>query len=804
MFDILGTLVARRWIAVLVGWAVVAGLIHAVAPRWDDVAYDGDLAFLPKTMPSVQGEKLFREAFPEALAKSQVILVIARTDGPLGDQDYQIADRLVNEFTPQDPTKGEILEVLSHQTELIGKKLVSPVGPRGQAVLVILQLRNEFMAVNNAYLVIDIQQKLNSLANEPGFPAGLRLGITGSTAIGSDIFLSGQESIRNTEYMTVFLVVMTLLLVYRAPGLVIIPLITIGVSLVVSTEVAAGLSQLSERLDFLHFKIFTTTRIFVVVILFGAGTDFCLFLISRYKEELQRGQEPAEAIASALGRVGGAIAASAMTTVLGLGVMAFSEFGKFRDSGPVIAICLLVALGACLTLAPAILRMCGQAVFWPWGVRPSRGTLDKLTRLGNEEESAADTIVLFGLWNALSRQIVKRPGLILLGSLAILLPLAWHGLSVKATYDMLGNLQPDRPSVQGTQLLYDYFSQGESGPITVLAYDEKGGIDTSAAQKQRIAKLAQSLYDLEHRDSHGELVRPIVSVRSLVEPLGDRPKKRGLMGSLRKNAIRSQQATKNVYLATAPQYAGKVTRLDLVTSYDPFSREAMRFQETLNAHLQALTESPESGWQGARFYCIGSTASICDLRTVTSRDLVLIQRLVTAAVLVVLIVILRRPLVSLYLILSVLLGYFVTLGGVDLYFHWLIGPTYGGLDWTVPVFLFVILVAVGEDYNIYLITRVYEEQRRLGPVEGLRVALMRTGGIITSCGVIMAGTFASMLAGTLQAVTELGLALSAGVLLDTFVIRTILVPTFLVLWNRVTPPMPLTPKPDAPSPATQG
>jgi RND superfamily putative drug exporter len=775
VFERLGPFISRHGGPIVAFWVLLAVSLHLVAPRWQDVACDGDMAYLPANLPSVEGERLLARAFPGEKAKSEFAVVVERRDGPLTMDDLLWSDSLADRFR-QRQSDLPIVDVWNRNTEVIGEKLLSRVSKNGQATVTLLNIKNEFMATANLRLLKEVQPVLDEARRTA--PEGLNVGITGSAAIGGDMLRSTAESIQNTELTTVALVVVILLLVYRAPLLVLIPLLTIGAAFFVATDTLALLTQVS-RLDgfgWWNFKIFTTTKIFIVVILFGSGTDFCLFLISRYKEELERGLGRPEAVAEAIGRVGEALVGSAMTTICGLGMMFFADFGKFRNSGPAIALCLAITLVACLTLAPALLRATGRAVFWPLATGEPRSA-------GIQRDEQRDPGVN-RFWDWASRVIIKRPGLILVASIALLTPFAYHGLSPQITYDFLSELADRSPSVLGTHMARRHFPAGEMAPLTMLVLQEDAHFDTPAGTRN-IARLTKQLYDLEG----------IGGVSSIAEPLGDRPGYFQPFSARGRNKLAAlkHKITKARFLTQEPDLVGDVARFELVLRDDPFSPQAIETLNQVERYLAHLQDEPTSPWRHAKFTFGGTTAGIRDLAQVTQSDQRLIEQLVVLSVLAVLIILLRQPLVCCYLIVSVLFSYFVTIGATQLYFSWLYGATYAGLDWKVPLFLFVILIAVGEDYNIYLVTRVFEEQERYGPIAGLRRAVARTGGIITSCGVIMAGTFISMTTGTLRGMLELGFALSLGVMLDTCIVRPILVPAFIVLCEHAWPRQPTAP-----------
>ena len=688
--------------------------------------------------------RLSAQAFPEDQAKSQIVVVFARRDAQLSVDDRELAYQTAQQFLElAEPT---VVDVWTEKTPVVGSLLQSP---SGRAVRIVVRLTNEFMATDNIRLLGLAEQIADDARRKA--PTELRIGISGVAAIGGDMLTAAAASVSNTHRTTILLVTLVLIAIYRSPWLVLIPLLTIGVAVSCSMDLLAILAQLSlDHPDrWPTIRVFTTTKIFVIVLLFGAGTDYCLFLTARFRELLTQGLGHDAALPKALERVGIALIASALTTIVGLAMMGWAEFGKFTYSGPAIAICLAVTLLASLTLVPALLAT----------------RLGKLVSRQPDDDGST-------FWRAAADLVLRRPATVLVASLLVSLPLAWIGWSVDVTYDLLSELPATRTTRQGTELLRQHFPPGEIGPLVVLMKHPQGGLDTIDGEF-RIAELAKPLDELPG----------VVKVRSLYRPMGSPPGSVSVFSGdgLVELAAKGSPITKAAFVSQAEPLAGKVTRLFLVLRDEPFSDEAVETCDAVEQTLQRICRDAESSWHESTFELIGPTAGIRDLERVTTADRQRIQLLVAGAVLLVIVVLLRRPVVCCYLIATVILSYLVTIGASDLLFGVLRGEEYAGLDWKVPLFLFVILVAVGQDYNIYLVSRVLQEQRDHGNREGLRRALVRTGGIITSCGVIMAGTFVSMLTAEMNGMVELGFALTLGILLDTFVVRTILVPAFLAL-----------------------
>ncbi|MBW3543464.1 MAG: MMPL family transporter, partial [Planctomycetes bacterium] len=757
----------------------------AVVRDWHADVFKSESDPDPQTSVSTSLEARVRRRFEVAGLQARIPPELADRleSGGLSVRDWRLE---TSQVAGLEQPEQIITRVRTSADATIGHMLKSD---DGKATLVMVELSTEFFGRNNAATVERIERLVigepEEMRTRPPelheeMPAGLDVAVSGTATVGRDMRKAAAESARRIDWVTILLVLVLLAAIYRAPVLAVIPLLTVAVAVFVA------LRSLAMMADAGWLDLFSGSKVYVTVILYGAGVDYCMFLMARYKEELDNGATVEEAISISVERVGTALAASAGTTIVGIGMMCFAEFGKFKQAGLAMSLSLVFVLAAAVTFTPAVLRLVGRWAFWP-NVRTERVSIGRgwlsptslVARLMQKDFSR-------GVWERVGRSLIERPGTIMLGSIAVMLPFAVIAILCfeNRSYGLLTELPQDDPSVVGARALQEHFPPGQTGPITVLV--DAVGLNFREPQgREAIETLAQRL--MARKD---EL--HIADIRSIADPLGMTATSQKKLAEMKiTERAEARRRAQSYYVSDVGALDGHVTRLDVVFRDDPFTPEAMGNFERLRAAvrqelpeaLQPFKDDFAGGPAGAdaHLHYLGATPSIRDLKAVTGRDQQNVNALVLLGVLLVLVVLLKRVAVSVYLIVSVFFSYLVTLG-VTFTVFWALDPAgFVGLDWKVPMFLFTILIAVGEDYNIYLVTRIEEEQLRHGPIGGITEALAKTGKIISSCGLIMAGTFSSLLAASLAGMQQLGFALAFGVLLDTFVVRPILVPAWLIL-----------------------
>ena len=751
-------------------WIVALVAVTHFAPNWEKVTVDGELEFLPPSSPSVKADAAFKDAFPLQYSSSNIAILLSRKDHDLTDADREFVRNKLKKGlqkiaadTATDKDPGPIVSIHTVEERGVGALLASE---DKKAMLVVVELKTMFQSAENPDIIARVEKLLAELKSD--LPTGLDVALGGSATAGRDLDRAEEETAHNIEFWTIGIVVaLLLLIIYRAPLVALIPLFTVFVSVSIAVPAIAWLAQakfLAPSRDL---------RIFIVVLAYGAGVDYCLFLIARFREELDAGADSAEAIRRTLAGVGGPIAASALTVICGIGMMAFARFQKIHEAGLGIPLALLVPFLGTLTFAAPLLRLAGPAAFWP----------RHLATTGEHRSS---------LWEWVGQRIVRYPLAIWLGTALLMLPFAVLGIVMygDTNYNPLSDLPAGAPTRQADAELAKHFPAGSTGPVTILLKNDNVDFSTDKGAAV-IAALTKKLRDPKFE---GKDDLRLADVRSIAQPLGTTDPARAYLKRFKSteddadSIIRDDAQT--FYVSQTEKSANHVTRIDIVLDADPLTRPALDMLDRLE---KRVVQSLPTELAGSKIAYVGPTASIRDLSVVKQRDQHLIQILVPCVVLVLLLVLLRRMTLSVYLVLSVVFSYLCTFGVAWLVFRIVAGDDFLGLDWKVPIFLFTILVAVGEDYNIFLVTRVHEEEPNHGPLGAIPIALARTGRVISSCGILMAGTFASLLSGTVRAMIELGFALSFGVLLETLVVRPILVPSFLVLMQKMFPTTPAKP-----------
>lgn len=580
-----------------------------------------------------------------------------------------------------DPSR--IPELGSQAQELAEGGGEVPLIPAEDGTAAIAVVPVEF--VSNTDIADRIAQMRTDLRD--GAPEGIEVRVTGPAAIQAD--LAGVFDGANLRLLLVTASVVTVLLVvtYRSPILWFFPLLVVGVAdrtaAIAATHVLAGLEGLGLTVAWDE-----STVGILSVLVFGAGTNYALLLISRFRDELGRHDEVRAAMAAALRRTLEPVVASATTVVLGVLALVLSVIPSTRGLGIACAVGIIVAAFAVLVVLPAVLSCTGRWVFWP-----------RVPRQG--QPALADGR---GAWRRIGDTVARRPSLALLGTLVVLGALASGTLSISTGLDRSEQFLEEPEAITAAERLAESFPAGTSDPSTIITRAD---------------------------------AREVLAAAEEVEGVG----------SVRPSAA-----------------AEGIAQLDVVLSADPSSAEAER---TIVDLRSALADFPDTHVGGAE-------AEAIDEREATGRDRLVVMPLILGLVFVALIILLRSLVAPVVLALAVVLSYAAAMGVGWWVFTGPLGFT--ALDSSVPLLSFLFLVALGVDYSIFLITRAREEAAGHGTREGILRALAATGGVITSAGILLAAVFAVLGVLPLVVLAQVGTIICIGVLLDTLVVRTILVP----------------------------
>jgi putative drug exporter of the RND superfamily len=885
--------VSRKPALIVAIWLALAVAVGCLSPNLTRLAAEGQAKMLASDAESRRAAELVNQSWPDQAYESMAVAVLHRESG-LTPEDMQYALRLSARFEGPGRPKEAVRVLGPASPPEIRERLVSA---DRTVQLVAMPLSTSFVAPITQEIVAWMQRQ--ATAKNMALPAGLELHWSGDAVIGRDYMANVQTSLDRAAIATVVLLLIVLLAVYRSFWLALVPLVTIGASLVIARGLLAWMILAG-------WEISPLVELFLIAMLFGTGTDFCLFLSWRYAEHLNP-NNPAGSMRVTLARSFTAVATSAGTIIIGMLLMGTTRFKLFSSTGPSVALGLMLALLATLTLTPALLVLLARVhprafeglagssrEFWERlgrsvMARPLQSWIctilvmvpltvvglrthfiqDLMTELPRSAVSARDfklvaskfdpgmlaplTVVLESTTDFRSSE-----GLALIDDVSRLLTHQRRLSEVRSATQPLGSSQPlDRARLAsrlgevnaGFRLLADGAGQLQKGLTEGAAklraaiwLEQKTGLsltgpgkpadpgapkaDTSVARANARASLASGLRQASAMLQLTQGVPPTWSFPEIGTAFDAARRERGSKSASEEAKTEKPQEVLLRELSRAADGAAQIAdgaqranREVAAILNDPVGRRALDRllinDQTVHEHPDLLKSfaayiTPDGHraridvTQGDRMFShaamdqvltlrrrlndylgeyqgihvtakvAGANAESADVRGLTHDDQVQSWFIVPIGVFLVLLVALRDPLACLNLVGTMVLTYAFALGTTHVLFVTLLGAE--GLDWKVPYFLFVLLIAVGVDYNVFLMSRLHEESQKRGLRDGIIRAIGQTGGLISSAAIITASSFASFLFSPLGSLRQLGFALVVGILIDAVLVRPLLVP----------------------------
>ncbi len=699
----------------VVFWAAVAVAVYIYLPPLDEQTTGSVSDLVPDSAPAAQAqaETASRLSGP---VETPAILVYSNPDGFSAADTRRIAENLASLTGPDGAYRLDRAVPLVIQDPVDTSPVSGVVGRN--ALPVLLFFERGISPTGTTTGVTEVREAVQNL------PGGLSAGVTGVQPIQDENELSIVENLPLVTLATALAIFLIVAFTYRSPLTPLVPLASIGLAIFLTLRILARVAASQGQ------EVPSQVEPIIVVLLFGVGTDYALFLLSRTRRALSEGVGKVEAARLAVERVGGVLLSSVAVLIASFGLLVFADLGLYQALGPGLGIALAIVFAVTLTLVPALLAIFGRAAFGGLSETRSSGSPGSVTGSGNWRER-------------LNGALLRRPGISAGALCLVLLVLASGALGLRVGFDQVENLPDDAPAVEGYEMLTEGFPGGLLAPVNVLVQSENG--QSLADQPQQLRRLRSEL----------------LGAGGFAAAIG--PQNSGLLPGLQ--FISGD--------GTAVRY--------LLIFYDaPYTPEALDQISRLQENLPELLDN--AGFEEARATVGGQTALAAAARDTSGSDLRSLAPLVFLASYIVLALLLRTLVAPVYLLFATALSFGATIGVATILFQDVLGQ--GGVVYYVPFALFLLLIALGSDYNIFIMAAIREEAREKPLAEAVPLALSRTGPTISAAGIALASSFALLTLIPLQDFFQVGIAVAIGILLDAFVIRTLLVPSLALLLGR--------------------
>ncbi|MCX8173303.1 MAG: MMPL family transporter [Thermoplasmata archaeon] len=613
-------------------------------------------------------------------------------------------------------------------------KFISPDNGTMLVSITFLKGSNNASVDNNVVVLRQIISDLNRGYNYTVY-------LTGDVPLSHDIAEASWGEVSHIDTFAVAFAIIFMIIYFVSIVAPFVPLGAVGIVILIANAIVFIVGAFLIQIYYI-----VPTLLFTVLL--GAGTDYTIFLLSRYREERRKGHGKEDAVKTSVTWAGESIATSGGTVMIAFGALTVSSLPLVQTIGAIVFVGIGIGILAALTLLPALILLIGDRIFWPSKIKPL---------LGNDGKRNY-------FWHA-ARFSLKHPKAIVIAAFLITLPAAYAALTLETGYDFVSTM-PDVESKQGMNALGEGFGKGDIMPTYIL-------INLTEPVKTGDTYNTAIFNDTEALCSRIMALGGIAKVYSITRPFGD-------------PIDYTDKETLDFYKPVIDTNIGnsnKTILISIVLVEQPFHANAIKKIDEVRGLVKGQKTNYQS-FRNAEIYFTGSTAGMQDIKVMMDKDFPYMMLIVLVGAYIVLLIVLGSVLIPLRLLGVTLMTATWALALTMFVFTIVLGQP---LLWLMPLILFVVLVGLGLDYDILLTTRIREEvSKGKSDEEAITTAVERTGGIITICGLIMAGALGSMMISGMGMLRQFGFALCAGILIDTAIMRIYLVPSMMILlkkWN---------------------